>query len=303
MSGERSLGAYAGLISIGTVVDVENDPSQSGMVRVRWQTGSATQDKIQDDDLPWTRVLFPATNPSLSQTGGPHTGLRVGSTVVGIPLDGSGQEFLVIGTIVRGGSGGLDSPPVYDSDIPQPSKVQSNGGETQPRFGDVNSVVSQESITRFGETLGGSGLPARFAGLVDSIGDVSSIRSGLLSRLESLANSSGSIRSAPLALSAIKGAISSLPMGVSAPAMSALVDAGRVASGLVGLIHSLGSVAGLGDLSSVLSRLQGELGTGSILDADPERLARMLQRMVGDELARVIGPANALSAAVLGGIE
>lgn len=160
-----SFGQPSGFIAVGEVVDHLNDPSQSGMVRVRWKTGSAVQDQIADGDLPWTRTMFPSTDPALSQTGGPHTGLRRGSLVVGIPLDGQGQDYLVVGTIVRSGTsseGGGQSQ--YDSDLPRPSKSDSIGGQAQPRYGDVNGIVTQTSIV----TYAGDG--SRYASLDDSVG-------------------------------------------------------------------------------------------------------------------------------------
>lgn len=174
MSGYRSLGQSSGFIAVGEVVNVDDDPSQSGRARVRWLTGSATQDQVGDDDLPWTMPMFPTADPAMGQTGGPHTGLRKGSRVVGIPLDGQGQDFLIIGSLVRGGDGGVDQPAKFDSSLPQAAKVESNGGERQARYGDVNGVVSQESIVKHAEETAGVG-NARFAGVDDSIGTLGRI--------------------------------------------------------------------------------------------------------------------------------
>lgn len=160
-----NFGASSGFIAMGVVVDHENDPSQSGMVKVRWMTGAAVQDQLSDDDLPWTRTLFPSTDPALSQTGGPHTGLRKGSTVVGIPLDGQGQDYLVIGSTVKSGSGSEGGGQVtYDSDIPRAAKSASIGGQAQPRYGDVNGIVTETSIVAY------AGQSAQFASLDDSVG-------------------------------------------------------------------------------------------------------------------------------------
>lgn len=165
----KDLGRASGFITIGTVVNVEDDPSQSGQVRVRWQTGAAEQHEIADDDLPWTRPLFPSTNPSVNQVGGPHHGLLKGSLVVGMPIDGSGQDFMIMGSMVKGGEGGHDQPAQFDSQIPQPAKQASNGGESQPRYGDVNGVVTQESIVQYAEAEGG-GTSAKYATINDPIG-------------------------------------------------------------------------------------------------------------------------------------
>lgn len=172
----RNLGAYSGYVAIGEVVDVENDPSQSGRARVRWRTGSATQSQVQDSDLPWTMTMFSSSDPATKQTGGPHTGLRKGSFVVGIPLDGQGQDFMIIGSILAGGEGGVDQPAQFDSDMPQAAKTQQNGGESQRRYGDVNGVVTQESIVKYAEeSAGQESRGARFASLDDSIGTLTRI--------------------------------------------------------------------------------------------------------------------------------
>ncbi len=92
-----------------------------------------------------------------------------GSRVVGIPLDGQGQDFLIIGSILKGGEGDIDQPAQFDSDIPQPAKSQQVGGETQPRYGDVNGVVTRESIVSYAESQGG-GRSAKYAQVDDPIG-------------------------------------------------------------------------------------------------------------------------------------
>jgi hypothetical protein len=160
-----------GFITFGEVVNVADDPTQSGLVRVKWQLGAATQTEVPDTDLPWTKSVLPSTNPSLKQTGGPHTGLQKGSRVVGVPIDGSGQEFLIIGSIVSSGTGKPDEKATLDSDIPRAAKVEENGGEKQPRHGDVNDVVTQKSITKYAEEEGGSEKKAaRFPQFDDAIG-------------------------------------------------------------------------------------------------------------------------------------
>lgn len=143
MPADRSAGSTSGYIAIGEVVDVENDPWQAGNAKVRWKIGAASQSDISDNDLPWTRSMFPSSNPSLGQVGGPHTGLRKGSIVVGVPLAGDGQDFLIIGTIVKGGSGRPDRRQTPDSDVPRAAKENENNGLRQPRYGDVNDVAKK----------------------------------------------------------------------------------------------------------------------------------------------------------------
>lgn len=165
----RDLGKSGGFLTIGEVVNRKDDPTQSGMVRVRWLTGGAVQHEIADDDLPWTAAIHAGSNPSLGQTGGPHTGFREGTKVVGIPIDGQGQDFLILGSLVKMGTGDVDQPGTIDSDIPQAAKSNENGGETQPRWGDVNAVVTQKSIVEYAESEAG-GRSAKYATLDDAIG-------------------------------------------------------------------------------------------------------------------------------------
>lgn len=167
----KNLGRHSGFISVGTVVDVENDPTQSGQVRVRWLTGSGVQDQVGDEDLPWTRCSYPSSDPARAQTGGPGTGLQVGSTVIGMPLDGDGQDYVIIGSMVRSGKGDIDQPWQIDSELPQPAKVQENGGERQPRYDDVNSVVTEKSIVSYAEEEGGpDGSAGKYCQIDDPIG-------------------------------------------------------------------------------------------------------------------------------------
>jgi hypothetical protein len=168
---EQNYGRTGGYFTVGIVKNVEDDPTQTGLVKVQWQVGGGAQDQLGEDDLPWTRCMFPASNPSLGQTGGPHTGLRVGSVVYGVPIDGAGQEFMIVGSSPKSGDGDPDQDAQYDSDIPQPAKIQDVGGQDQPRYGDVNAIVTQESIVKYSEQEGGQYRSAAlYASLDDSIG-------------------------------------------------------------------------------------------------------------------------------------
>jgi hypothetical protein len=167
---ETSFGRPSGYMAVGRVVNVKDDPTQTGQVRVKWLEGAASQDTIGDEDLPWTRCLFPVSNPSLGQTGGPHTGLQVGSMVYGTTVDGAGQEYMIMGSAPKSGSGEHDQDPTFDSDIPQSAK-QEKTSETQPRYGDVNAIVTKKSIVPYGEQEGGGfKTAALYPGLTDSIG-------------------------------------------------------------------------------------------------------------------------------------
>lgn len=171
-------GRFAGHVVIGEVVDA-NSPYQDGAVRVKWRVGSAVQDELATGDLPWTRVMFPSTNPSVSRMGGPHTGLRVGSKVYGFPADGAGQDFVIMGTMVSSGNGAPDDAQTPDSDIPTGAKVQQTDDVRQPHYGDKNDVatdasggVIKRSIVDFARDEGGPDKkPAKYPDPTDSVGN------------------------------------------------------------------------------------------------------------------------------------
>ena len=175
---DRYAGRASGFIAVGEVMDV-NDPWQHGAVKVQWKIGSAAQNELGLDDLPWTKAMFPSTNPSLGQVGGPHTGLRKGSTVIGIPMGGDGQDFLIIGSLVSTGNGQPDQTQTPDSDIARAAKQSKNDDVSQPRYGDVNDValkwdtqdVVRTSIIAFArDEAGPDHKPADYPDLTDSIG-------------------------------------------------------------------------------------------------------------------------------------
>ena len=174
---ETHFGRVGGWMTIGEVMDVKTDPSQTGRVKVQWHVGAASQGDMSTDDLPYTSVLFPPTNPSQGGMGGPHTGLQVGTKVYGVPIDGSGQEFMIIGSVPRHGNGAVDTNPTYDSDLPHTAKVQENNGEQQPRHGDINYVVTKDkSIWQYGQQVGGQDQVAtKYDTHLGSIGYVGSI--------------------------------------------------------------------------------------------------------------------------------
>lgn len=182
MSGSRDGGRFSGHLVIGTVVD-NNDPWQAGNYKVRWQVGSAVQDQLSDGDLPWSRTLFPPTNPSLKKVGGPHTGLLPGTRVYGFPVDGAGQDFVIIGSVVSAGQGQPDQQQTPDSEIPTGAKVHQVDGIDQPHFGDKNDVarkpdggVVTDSIVQYARDEGGPHRrPVKFGDFEDSVGDLDAI--------------------------------------------------------------------------------------------------------------------------------
>lgn len=138
-------GRTGGFFTVGEVID-RMDPSQSGKHKVNWKTGGAAQDQLTDTgDHPWSSTIHPSSDPSLNQTGGPHTGLRPGTKVFGISIDG--QDYMIMGTMPSTGSGSPDGSPTYDSDIPQPAKDSSSGADgvgVQPRHGDVRLQLTED---------------------------------------------------------------------------------------------------------------------------------------------------------------
>ena len=140
----NKMGRTAGYVSMGEIID-RMDPTQSGKHKVKWKSGGANQDQMGgNDDHPWSHMLHPSHNPSLNQTGGPHVGLRPGSKVMGISMDG--QDFFILGSMPSTGKGEADGKPTYDSDIAQHSKDDSSGGDGvggQPRNGDVRLQLKE----------------------------------------------------------------------------------------------------------------------------------------------------------------
>ena len=164
---------------MGEVVNRKDDPTQTGRCRVRWNIGALSQDQLGDDDLPWSRSLYGGgQNPSVRNTGGPHTGYQEGSKVYGFSPSGDGQDVIIMGSMPSGGKSSPDGSGAneYDSDIPHAAKSEQNGqsgggSQSQPSFGDRNGVVTQSSIWKFGEQEGGpTKSPSKFPQLDDPIG-------------------------------------------------------------------------------------------------------------------------------------
>lgn len=167
------VGRSGGYLTRGKVVNRKDDPTQTGQVRVQWMTGGASQDAVNPDDLPWTKVLQSTFSGSIGSKGGPHTGLLEGTECYGMPIDGAGQDFVVIGTATPSGQDN-DGTPKYDSEIPRPAKNENNGeGENQPKWDDINDIVTQDKwIGDFGEEVGGPTKTASlYPKLPDSIGE------------------------------------------------------------------------------------------------------------------------------------
>jgi hypothetical protein len=84
--------------------------------------------------------------------------------------------MIILGSVPSGGKGDADGQPEYDSDIPQPGKVESNGegGGNQPRHGDKNGVCEDykdESVCKYaGDKAGPEKSAAKYKDLEDSCG-------------------------------------------------------------------------------------------------------------------------------------
>jgi hypothetical protein len=176
---EKSIGSPSstGLV-FGEVVDYTTDPTQTGQVRVRWNTGTISQSDLKDNELPYHPVLHGSHSASFKGIGGPHTGLIKGSKVVGIVVSHDGQEVLVLGSMASSGNSQIDSTTTFDSNIPVVSKMQENNGKQQPKYGDKNGVVEDykdESVVSWAQDSGGPERnKAKYAELNDSCGSYGS---------------------------------------------------------------------------------------------------------------------------------
>lgn len=278
----NDLGRSSGFYAFGEVVNVSDDPSQSGKVRVKWLTGAMSTPKLNENELPWTGSLFPPTNPNKNQVGGPVTGLMKGSKVYGINI-GDG-EMLILGSVPASGNSQPDQNASYDSDVPQPTKVSQNGGESQPRHGDVNPHIEEgnkDSIVTYGERKGGAEKrPAQFADLPEPIGTLAqNILGGkmkLLEHLISIKNKSGAIIPAPQGLANLKEGFEGVPFPYGVPGMSQVIS-GNPLGAVLGLLKQFGAdqiannisqVAG-GNVLSLLSGLSSFSGSDGRMGQKP----------------------------------
>lgn len=173
---EKSMGSASrtGLV-MGEVVNRKDDPTQTGQCKVRWNLGQISQSEMKEDDLPWSKSIMSSHSASIKGVGGPHTGYLEKSKVYGLSISGhDGQDMFILGSVPSGGKGDIDGQPEYDSDIPQPGKVESNGegGGNQPKYGDKNGVCEDykdESVCKYAQERGGHGA-MKFAEKKDSCG-------------------------------------------------------------------------------------------------------------------------------------
>lgn len=85
------------------VRNIEDDPSQSGRVRVRIYGLHDDEQNIKDDDLPWAIPLMPSTSASTNGHGNLPTGMEVGSRVIisFLENDIAEQYPIILGTFYR----------------------------------------------------------------------------------------------------------------------------------------------------------------------------------------------------------
>lgn len=172
---------HAFSISLCQVVDV-NDPTQSGMCRLKELVGSGQTSQLASDvsNLPWHPMLYPSTNPNLKNIGGPHTGIKVGSNVLVLNFGKDKQDRCVLGTMCAAGNATPDGQPQFDSNVPPHAKIQQVADVTQPNYGDKafsgmkatdtpnqpqNSQQSQQQIPiwYYAQTQGGIGQQGKSA--------------------------------------------------------------------------------------------------------------------------------------------
>lgn len=171
---ERNFGKSGGFMVFGEVVNRDDDPTQTGKVKTKWNIGGINQSQMGEGDLPWSTVMQGSHNPSLNNIGSQHTGLMKGSKVIGFSPSGDGQDIIVIGSMPSSGKGGTDGTKDFKSDIPLPAQSESNGGQSQGSFGDKNGVVTQDSIVKYGQDEGGGEKKAaEFAQIDEPIGTFS----------------------------------------------------------------------------------------------------------------------------------
>jgi len=94
------------------IVENINDPLKLGRVKVRIYGAHDNREngayKIKTEDLAWSQVMMPGNTPAISGQG--HSvNLAIGSLIVGIFLDTTKQEFMVMGTLPTKTDGAFDN--------------------------------------------------------------------------------------------------------------------------------------------------------------------------------------------------
>lgn len=105
------------------VRNIEDDPSQSGRVRIRSYETENDENECKDDDLPWAMPMQPTNSAGTSGIGiAPH-GLVVGSRVlVGYMPEDTAEQF----PIIMGSFSRAETPSAYG--MQKGSDDQTGGG-------------------------------------------------------------------------------------------------------------------------------------------------------------------------------
>ncbi len=131
-------------IKFGTVVDI-NDPEKLGRVKV---SVYSVHDNIETAHLGWSQVMMGGNTPAINQTG--HSvNLAVGSLIVGIFLDLSMQEFLVMGTMPTKTNG------VEDNNVRVRAEADPHAAETRGTYQPASTYAPEYPYNNVMETESG----------------------------------------------------------------------------------------------------------------------------------------------------
>jgi len=91
------------IIKLAEVRNIEDDPSQSGRVKIRLYNEQHDETTIPDEDLPWALPMQPITSAAFNGVGTSPHGLLVGSRVIVtyMPEDKAQQYPIILGSFSR----------------------------------------------------------------------------------------------------------------------------------------------------------------------------------------------------------
>jgi len=114
------------IIKIGEVRNIEDDPSQSGRVRVRLVNDQHDETTIPDENLPWAMPIQPTSSAAFNGVGSSPHGLLVGSKVMVtyMPEDKAQQYPIILGSFSRAFAPAIEGIQKQDTDTgnPEPSE-------------------------------------------------------------------------------------------------------------------------------------------------------------------------------------
>lgn len=156
---------------LAEVVDVKNDETRSGKVKIRLIGDQDDKSAIPDDKLRWATPVMPVTNPIHSKVGSAPTGLMKGSKVYGFFMDQDRQIPYILGSVGSAGKfGSLTDSPQMPRDIPVAIANSLPNAASSWATGDRRLEISANgqirigslSLPSFAELQAGTGL-AQFA--------------------------------------------------------------------------------------------------------------------------------------------